>query len=175
MRQVVMYVWLYLGSTAGTPQAAAIAGQASVVDGDTLEIHSQRLRLHGIDAPESAQSCYLPDGKAWRCGHMAALRLQDFIGDKTVTCARRRARIATGAWWPCVPRRRGPRHVARGTRLGAGLCAIQQGICGAAETGGSRPGRHMAKPVSEALGMAAHPQGEDRARNDLSGMRSPWP
>ena len=89
MRHVVMYVLLCLGLTAGAPQAAAIAGRASVMDGDTLEMHGRRLRLHGIDAPESAQSCYLPDGKAWRCGHTAALRLQDFIGHQTVTCERK--------------------------------------------------------------------------------------
>jgi endonuclease YncB( thermonuclease family) len=29
-------------------------GQASVVDGDTLEIHGQRIQLSGIDAPEAA-------------------------------------------------------------------------------------------------------------------------
>ena len=68
MRHVVMYVLLCLGFTPGTPQAAAIAGRTSVIDGDTLEIHGQRIRLHGIDAPESSQSCYLPHGTAWRCG-----------------------------------------------------------------------------------------------------------
>ncbi len=41
---------------------ADIAGVASVVDADTLEIHGQRIRLHGIDAPESDQRCQRPDG-----------------------------------------------------------------------------------------------------------------
>ena len=89
MRQVVIYVMLCLGFTPGTAQAAAMAGRTSVIDGDTLEMHGQRLRLHGIDAPESSQSCYLPHGRAWRCGHTAALRLRDFIGNRTVTCARK--------------------------------------------------------------------------------------
>jgi hypothetical protein len=32
-----------------------LAGQASIIDGDTLEIHGTRIRLWGIDAPESDQ------------------------------------------------------------------------------------------------------------------------
>jgi endonuclease YncB( thermonuclease family) len=32
-------------------------GRASAVDGDTLEIHGTRIRLWGIDAPESSQLC----------------------------------------------------------------------------------------------------------------------
>ncbi|WP_439410267.1 thermonuclease family protein [Bradyrhizobium sp. DASA03076] len=32
-------------------------GQASVIDGDTLEIHGTRIRLWGVDAPESTQLC----------------------------------------------------------------------------------------------------------------------
>ena len=37
--------------------ANSIRGQAAVIDGDALEIHGKRIRLHGIDAPESDQIC----------------------------------------------------------------------------------------------------------------------
>ena len=47
--------------------AENIVGRASVIDGDALEIHGTRIRLHGIDAPESSQSC-LVGGKKSRCG-----------------------------------------------------------------------------------------------------------
>ena len=67
------------------PILADITGTASVIDGDTIEIHGQRIRFHGIDAPESRQTCIV-GGDVWRCGQQAALALSDFIGPSPVTC-----------------------------------------------------------------------------------------
>jgi endonuclease YncB( thermonuclease family) len=44
-------------TTSGAARPDSFVGQASVIDGDTLEIHSTRIRLWGIDAPESTQLC----------------------------------------------------------------------------------------------------------------------
>ncbi|SFK64415.1 thermonuclease family protein [Shimia haliotis] len=73
-------------SAAHAAERAPLTGTASVIDADTLEIRGERLRLHGIDAPESGQICHDQNGDAWRCGKEAAFALADKIGRRPVTC-----------------------------------------------------------------------------------------
>jgi endonuclease YncB( thermonuclease family) len=72
-------------SVAAANAAEAISGRASIIDGDTIEIHGARIRLFGIDAPESGQTC-LANGNPTRCGQRAAFMLADKISDHTVAC-----------------------------------------------------------------------------------------
>lgn len=71
---------------AGPVSANSIAGQASVIDGDTIEISGERIRLVSVDTPESQQTYLDAGGRAWRYGQQAAMALSDMIGRSTVAC-----------------------------------------------------------------------------------------
>src|SRR5260370_42381402 len=63
-----------------------LIGRASVIDGDTLEIHRTRIRLWGMDAPESSQLCRGEDSLQYRCGAKAANDLDAFIAGRPGSC-----------------------------------------------------------------------------------------
>ncbi|WP_192841321.1 thermonuclease family protein [Falsirhodobacter sp. alg1] len=62
-----------------------IAGGARIIDGDTLDLNGERIRLYGIDAPESAQTCKT-GAREWQCGAEATRALVQMIGTQQVTC-----------------------------------------------------------------------------------------
>lgn len=66
-------------------QAQSISGTAVAVDGDTLDITGQQVRLRGIDAPEAWQTCQR-DGASWPCGAAAREWLATLVADAEVRC-----------------------------------------------------------------------------------------
>src|SRR5258707_13665950 len=81
-------IWIVAAlSLSSAALADSLSGQASVIDGDTLEIHSTRIRLWGIDAPESSQLCRDDESLQYQCGAKAANELDTFIARRPVDCS----------------------------------------------------------------------------------------
>lgn len=64
---------------------ASLTGRASVIDGDTIEIHGERVRFNGIDAPESSQFCKDRNEQPYRCGAMSADAVDRFLAASSPT------------------------------------------------------------------------------------------
>jgi endonuclease YncB( thermonuclease family) len=62
-RKTPVFLSAVLLAINGLAFAGDLIGQASVIDGDTIEIHGTSIRIFGIDAPESDQLCRDEDGE----------------------------------------------------------------------------------------------------------------
>jgi len=65
--------------------ASEIYGRPVITDGDTIKIMNNKIRLHGIDAPEKNQKC-VKNKKKYKCGLVATEALIKKIGKNKVKC-----------------------------------------------------------------------------------------
>src|SRR5262245_61627594 len=66
-------------------QGDQITGEAVVVDGSSLDIKSNRIRLWGIDVPERGAFCFR-NNRRWKPADEVAAALRRCVAGKTVTC-----------------------------------------------------------------------------------------
>jgi endonuclease YncB( thermonuclease family) len=65
----------------------SLAGAAEAIDGDSLRLLGEELRLEGIDAPEYRQSCRDHGGVEVACGRQARRALAAMLARGQVSCA----------------------------------------------------------------------------------------
>jgi endonuclease YncB( thermonuclease family) len=80
---IAFVAWL----TASIAQAADLSGVPRIVDGDTLAIGATKVRLEGIDAPETDQVCLNANGIRWTCGIDARDQLAAHIVGRDIDCS----------------------------------------------------------------------------------------
>lgn len=66
--------------------ARDLAGFAEAIDGDSLRMAGEELRLEGLDAPEYRQTCRDPSGRELACGREARRALAAMLARGGVTC-----------------------------------------------------------------------------------------
>ncbi|WP_299862167.1 thermonuclease family protein [uncultured Roseobacter sp.] len=79
---VVSGLWLPGGVLAGN----AFSGAVRVIDGDTVDVGDVRVRLHGIDAPETDQTCRTEQGQVWACGKWVTDQVTTLFGGRMAEC-----------------------------------------------------------------------------------------
>lgn len=82
MRFISFLIFTFIISA---PAFADVTGPARIIDGDTIKVSDERIRFHGIDAPEHKQTCSV-EGAEWSCGQAATKALIAAIDDQIVTC-----------------------------------------------------------------------------------------
>ena len=88
MRPLLAATLMLLALVVSSPAYARIVGPATVTDGDSIRVSGSRIRLFGIDAPESKQTC-VASGQRWRCGRSATSALRKVIAGRPVVCTER--------------------------------------------------------------------------------------
>ena len=82
---LIFNLFLILISLSTVSSSKTILGKAKVIDGDTIHINNDKIRLHAIDAPETNQTCN-KKSKVWNCGLESTKFLKELIGNNKIEC-----------------------------------------------------------------------------------------
>jgi len=85
---VAILVLLLMAAAVGyfVPAGPPMTGRATAVDGDTLRLDGERVRIVGIDAPELEQDCTDASGAQWSCGLAARARMVALLKGVDIDC-----------------------------------------------------------------------------------------
>ncbi len=83
---LTLAVLVFIGQRGASAEDATIIGIPRIVDGDTVEIGTTKIRLVGIDAPETDQLCLDRVGKRWACGVTSRDELIRHSGGRSWVC-----------------------------------------------------------------------------------------
>ena len=85
MKTTILILSIILLFFSNSVLTKTINGKPRIVDGDTIHIKSNKIRLHGIDAPETKQTCKIND-EVWFCGKQSTKELKNLINKQEVKC-----------------------------------------------------------------------------------------
>jgi endonuclease YncB( thermonuclease family) len=133
---------------AAPAHAQILSGPATVIDGDTLDLTGQRVRLLGIDAPEAAQTCTrgAGSGVAWPCGAEASALLRELLAGRTVSCTQQ----GTDVYGRALA------HCSAG-RIDLGASLVSAGLAVVLDNGKDIYGEREAVAQAQAAGLWSGP------------------
>ncbi len=139
----------HLGAAANGAGSIAVAGRGHAVDGDTLVIGGVRVRLEGIDAPETGQTCGGRELSGWACGTAALDALARLVAGQHVSCTGSGYDAYGRLLASCTAAGRELNPAAQ--RLGLGVRQVFAAVRRAGGRGEIAPGRHLARQRRAAL------------------------
>jgi endonuclease YncB( thermonuclease family) len=77
------FIWLVIACPLS---AAEVRGVPQIVDADTVYVGTHKIRLSGVDAPETDQICLDSRGQNSSCGVEAKNQLQEHSGNRPWSC-----------------------------------------------------------------------------------------
>ena len=94
LNNFVIILFFFSFSFSYSTDTRSISGKTDVIDGDTIKIKGQSIRLVGIDAPEKKQLCKKPYlnlfiftfSKSYPCGQTSTNSLKKLINNQIILC-----------------------------------------------------------------------------------------